>query len=68
MWATYLLLVLAAYIVVGALFATYFLSRGVARLDHAAAAAPLFARMLWLPATIALWPFLLAKCLKSTHS
>ena len=67
MWAEYLLWTIAMYSALGLVFSIYFLLRGAAHLDHAVAGSPLTARLLWLPGCVALWPFLLSKCLKQSH-
>jgi hypothetical protein len=50
-----------AYATLGALFAAVFVTRGVGRIDHAAAGAPLSFRLLIFPGVAALWPLMLAK-------
>ena len=61
-WASGLLLVLTAYIGVGAVFALGFAFWGVARIDPAAHGMPIAARLLILPGAAALWPLLFWKC------
>ena len=61
-WASGLLLVLAAYLGVGAVFALGFAFRGAARIDPAAHGMPIAARLLILPGAAALWPLLFWKC------
>jgi hypothetical protein len=53
-----LLVLLASHAALGALFATAFHLRGIARLDPAAARGSLGFRVLVTPGVIALWPLL----------
>lgn len=59
----WLLISIEAYIGVGILFAVYFATLGVVRLDKAARGAPVTFRLLLLPGTVALWPYLMARLL-----
>ena len=52
------LLALGVYLALGILFAVYFVSRGVARMDPVAKAVPLGFRLLIFPGSVALWPLL----------
>lgn len=61
-WASGLLLMLGAYLAVGAVFAPGFALWGAARIDPAAVGMPIVARLLILPGAVALWPLLLWKC------
>lgn len=54
--AEVLVLVVAAYLAVGAVFAPLFLWRGVGRVDPAAAASGLGFRAIILPGVVLLWP------------
>jgi hypothetical protein len=58
--ARLILLVLAAYALLGAAVAIAFVTVGVNRVDPAACAAPIAFRLLILPGSIALWPWVLA--------
>lgn len=56
--ATLLVHALEIYAAAGLVFAVFFLWRGVARLDSAAAGSPLGFRLIILPGVVALWPLL----------
>jgi len=56
-------LCIAGYLGIGAIFAIYFASRGVDRIDHAAKGANLWFRLFLAPGVAALWPMLLLKSL-----
>lgn len=62
-WAWWTVTVLTIYALVGLAFAIAFVARGVARVDPAAAGAPLGFRLLVLPGVAALWPLLAARWL-----
>ena len=49
------------YLVAGIVFAVFFLSRGIAKLDTTAQGSDLAFRLIILPGTVALWPVLLKK-------
>jgi uncharacterized membrane protein YphA (DoxX/SURF4 family) len=49
---------LAAHLVLGALFGAWFLARGLRRMDPAASHAPLGFKILIFPGVVALWPLL----------
>ena len=53
--------VLGLYIAIGFVFALYFVTLGVARIDPAAQRAPWGFRLIIFPGTIALWPVMLLK-------
>ena len=55
----------AAYGAAGLPFAVAFVTVGIGRIDHAARGAPLGFRLIILPASVALWPLLLAKWVRS---
>jgi len=55
----------AAYLVLGLAFAAVFLPFGVGRVDPAAQGAPFTFRLLVLPGTVALWPYLLRVWIRS---
>jgi hypothetical protein len=59
--AEVILWILAAYAGIGVVFAFAFVTRGVGRIDHAAAGAPWSFRVLIFPGAAVLWPLLLAK-------
>jgi hypothetical protein len=62
MLAADIILTLAGtYAVCGLLFAAAFVTAGVGRVDTAARGAPPAFRLLILPGSVALWPFLLAR-------
>ncbi len=56
-----ILLLLAAYLALGVLFALPFLARGVSAIDPAASGSSPFFRVLILPGVAALWPVLAFK-------
>jgi hypothetical protein len=49
------------YVLLGLVFGLYFIGWGAARLDAEAGHLPVALRLLLLPASVALWPLLLAK-------
>ena len=66
MFFAHLILAIAAvYAAVGVLFALAFVTVGVERIDHAVHGAPLGFRVLILPASVALWPLMLTKWIRS---
>ncbi len=56
-----LLIVLSAYLGVGAVFAAAFVAVGIGRVDPAARGAPWRVRLLLAPGSAALWPALAAR-------
>jgi hypothetical protein len=66
--ATRVLLVLAAYLVVGSIVAVPFLIFGIGSIDAAAKKTPWTFRVLVLPGTVALWPFLLKRWLAARRA
>lgn len=56
-----ILLLLGAHASLGAVFACWFLFRGISRLDPTAAHAPLGFRLIIAPGVVALWPVLLLR-------
>ncbi len=63
--AEWILTIVAAYLLVGGLFAIAFVSAGVSRVDHAAKGAPLGFRLLILPGAAAMWPLMLLRWIRS---
>jgi hypothetical protein len=61
---TFILAALALYLVVGLVFACAFVTRGVQRIDPAAIGAPWSFRILILPGSAALWPWLLRRWMR----
>ena len=59
-----LLLVLGAYLAVGACFAVAFAAWGAQTIDPASQGMPISARLLIVPGATALWPLLLKKWLR----
>lgn len=59
--ANVVVVVTAGYLLVGALFALAFAFKGASRVDHAASGTPLLFKLLILPASAALWPWLAAR-------
>lgn len=53
-----LLAVLGLHVALGLVFASWFMLRGLARLDPTAAHAPLGFRLIIVPGVVALWPVL----------
>lgn len=56
-----ILIVLAAYVGFGVLFALWFVLWGVKSVDAVAAKTPLPIRIIWIPGAAIVWPLLLAK-------
>ena len=54
-------LVLGVYAAIGALVGAALLAGPIARIDPAAAAAPLRVKLLWMPGLVALWPVALLR-------
>ena len=59
--ADWILIVIAAYLVAGVIFAIAFVAAGAARIDSAARGSRLGFRVLLIPGSIALWPVLAQK-------
>jgi hypothetical protein len=53
--------VIALYSLIGVIFGLFFVFLGYSKLDPAAQEASFAVRLLWLPASIILWPILLAR-------
>lgn len=66
--AEWVVAVVAGYAVVGVVFALAFVSFGVPRLDPAARGTSAAFRVLILPGSVALWPFLLLKWVSATRA
>jgi hypothetical protein len=49
------------YLSLGLVFAAWFLTKGVGRMDPAAKEAKWWVRLLWLPGVMVLWPQLLRR-------
>ena len=62
--ASTLVLLLEVYLGLGALFALFFVTRGLERVDPDARGASLGFRILIVPGCALLWPFLLARWLR----
>lgn len=60
-----LLILLGAYGVIGVFFGLYFVTRGVGRLDKAAAKGSIGFRTLVFPGSVAFWPFLYFRLLRA---
>ena len=60
-----LLTVLGYYILAGLLFGAAFFLRGYAAIAPEARGASIVTRLLWTPASVALWPYLLKKWIES---
>jgi hypothetical protein len=63
--AELLVTAVGVYLALGLIFAMWFVSAGVARLDTAAKGSGVPFRMLIVPGTVALWPVLLFRCVHS---
>ena len=61
-------LLLMAYAAVGLLFGVAFVTRGIARVDHVAEHAPPGFRLIVLPGSAALWPFLLVRWIRASRN
>ena len=59
------LTVLAVYFGIGVLFGIYFIIKGAVKIDPQLEDSKWSVRLLLLPGTIAMWPFLTSKLLKS---
>lgn len=66
--AEWVVAVAAGYAAVGLLFGLAFVTIGVARLDPAARGTSVGFRLLILPGSAALWPFLLLKWLSAVRA
>jgi hypothetical protein len=53
------------YLACGLLFGVLFIAVGVGRVDDAASESPITFRLLMLPGTVAFWPLLSAKWIKT---
>ena len=62
-----LLMVTAAYLVAGTVFALYFVTIGVMKLDKAARGTSIFFRLLISPGTIVLWPYLMSRLVRGSE-
>ena len=65
--ADFIILAVASYALLGAVFGVLFVTSGIGRLDHAAIGAPWSFRLLILPGAAALWPLLLLKWIHATR-
>ncbi|WP_281614499.1 hypothetical protein [Flammeovirga sp. SubArs3] len=52
------------YLFIGTLFAIFFILRGGKNLDTKYSNAPIVAKIIWIPATILLWVYLLPKIIR----
>lgn len=62
---TAVLVLLAAYLLLGAAFALAFVTRGAGRIDPAARNGPIGFRIMIAPGAAALWPVLLLRWIRS---
>lgn len=62
-----LLLIVAAYLVVGLVFAIPFVIKGVTKIDEGAHGSTWGFRMIIIPGTIVFWPLLLKRWLKASN-
>lgn len=58
--------IVIGYVALGALFALWFFFTGHRRIDASASGASALTRLLWLPASLLLWPLLTLRLLRST--
>ena len=65
---TWFVRILGAYLAFGILFALYFVSIGVNRIDPNAAEGSLGFRLLIIPGTILLWPILFTRLIKGQQT
>jgi hypothetical protein len=63
--ATLIIWIALAYLIVGVVFAIAFVVRGAGQVDPAALGAPIGFRVLIFPGSVALWPVLLLKWVRS---
>jgi hypothetical protein len=56
-----ILMIAALYLLAGVLFAVFFLSKGLEKMDTAAYGSGCGFRLIILPGTVVLWPVLLSK-------
>lgn len=66
--ADFILLAVAAYAVLGAVFGVLFVIVGVGRVDHAAVGAAWSFRLLIWPGAAALWPVMLMKWMRARRT
>jgi hypothetical protein len=66
-YAETILWIASLYGLAGLAFAIAFVTRGVGRVDRAAEDAPIGFRLLILPGSLALWPLLLSRWMRSTR-
>lgn len=68
--AELILIVVGIYTGVGIVFAAWFVSKGVGKMDASASNAPWSFRAIILPGVVGLWPIVLGKCLsaRDTHT
>ena len=66
-YAETILWIASLYGLAGFAFAIAFVMFGVARVDPAAAGAPIGFRLLTFPGSLALWPLLLSKWMRATR-
>jgi hypothetical protein len=63
-----ILIVVAAYLAAGFVFAIPFILKGITKVDEGAHGATWGFRIIIIPGTIVFWPFLLKKWIKATKS
>ena len=59
-------MILGCYLIIGLLFAIAFLWKGISKVDEGAIGTGLGFKLLILPGTVAFWPALLKKWMKTT--
>ncbi len=62
---TFVGIFLTVYFAIGLLFGLAFMTKGYAKIDHAARSASKATRLMWLPASIILWPILMHRWLNA---
>ncbi len=64
----FLLSLISYYFMVGIVFGFAFFAKGYIAIAPEAAGASILTRLLWTPASIALWPYLLIKWMSSKNA
>jgi len=63
----FILILVALYLAAGLVFAIFFVTRGVTRIDESAVGSKWGFRLIIIPGTMVFWPLLLRKWLKATR-
>lgn len=62
--ATIFLFILSLYLILGGLFAIFFLSKAIYKMDSLVKSSSIAFRLILIPASVLLWPYLLLKIFK----